>query len=236
MDFTPHHKNRRGLKNQAEYLRRQKQQRRNNLTLRFILPVCGALFPSPTHISDASHAITRSLSPFVPPPASPSLSNSSFLFPASPAQHDPSLLFLPPRGSTPFHPLNAYFRPATPQPFYFVAELDLSASNLPQWAPANGKLFLPVFFLWLRCRMLPPAQTLFIQRYVFVIAFFLAKCIKHFHFIFYTSRNCLNHWPLWRGHDQPIPDTRHAEVSFGFSFNFFCHLQCSFPFTFSLAG
>ena len=145
MDFTPHHKNRRGLKNQAEYLRRQKQQRRNNLTLRFILPVCGALFPSPTHISDASHAITRSLSPFVPPPASPSLSNSSFLFPASPAQHDPSLLFLPPRGSTPFHPLNAYFRPATPQPFYFVAELDLSASNLPQWAPANGKLFLPVF-------------------------------------------------------------------------------------------
>ena len=70
-----------------------------------------------------------------------------------------------------------------------------------------------------------------------LLRFFLAKCIKHFHFICYTSRNCLNHWPLWRGHDQPIPDTRHAEVSFGFSFKFFfCHLQCSFPFTFSLAG
>ena len=62
-----------------------------------------------------------------------------------------------------------------------------------------------------------------------LLRFFLAKCIKHFHFICYTSRNCLNHWPLWRGHDQPIPDTRHAEVSFGFSFKFFLPFAMLIP-------
>ena len=145
MDFTPHHKNRRGYKNQQEHHRRKQaaEARRYNSSLHSSFGMCGHSFHRPPTYPTPSHA---AFSPFVPPPPSPAFSNSSFLFPASPAQHDPSLPFLPPRASTPFHPSTAYFRPATPQPAYFVAGLDLSASNLPQWAPSNGKFFLFIFF------------------------------------------------------------------------------------------
>ena len=84
MDFTPHHNNRRGLKYQAEYLRRKKavEKRQFNASLHssgmwghsFHRPPTYPTHPTPSHAP---------FSPFVPPPASPTLSNSSFLFPES---------------------------------------------------------------------------------------------------------------------------------------------------------
>ena len=63
----------------------------------------------------------------------------------------------------------------------------------------------------LSCRRLPPARTLACRGKTFIEwLFFCARSMKHFHLLFYTSRNCLNHWPIRRGlsisrRDKPNP-------------------------------
>ena len=144
MDFTPHHKNRRGYKNQQEHHRRKQaaEARRYNSSLHSSSGMCGHSFHRPPTYPTPSHA---AFSPFVPPPPSPAFSNSSFYVPPSPAYHPPNHHFMFPPPSTPFppfspgsqhHPASLVSFGAGPSPFHVLEELE----------PIPGKLLFFVHF------------------------------------------------------------------------------------------